>query len=154
MTTPFIISKRLPFLWMLFLILVSFQSRAEPPIYTSLFSNKAVSGYDTVAYFTEGKAIKGSSKYITKYQGAEWRFKNAENLSAFTANPEQYAPQYGGYCAWAVANNDTAKGDPQYWTIYEDKLYLNYDADIQSKWLKEKAFFIRSADQNWPNVIK
>ena len=135
-------------------LLISFQVKAESLIYTSFFSDKAISGYDSVAYFTEGKAVQGSSKFITTYKGAKWRFKNAENLAAFKANPKKYAPQYGGYCAWAVANNDTAKGDPLQWTVHNGKLYLNYDDEVQSKWLKDKEGFISSADKNWPNVIK
>jgi hypothetical protein len=136
------------------LMLFSLQAMAKSPVYTALFSDIAVSGYDTVAYFTEGKAIKGSDDYSIEYQNTEWRFKNAGNLATFKADPLKYAPQYGGYCAWAVANNDTAKGDPLQWTVHNGKLYLNYDADIQSQWLKDKEVLIRTADKNWPNVIK
>ncbi|BBB29827.1 YHS domain-containing (seleno)protein [Neptunomonas japonica] len=136
------------------LMIFSLQVSAKPPIYTSYFSDLAVAGYDTVAYFTESKPIKGNKRFVTEYKGAEWRFKNADNLAAFKATPEKYAPQYGGYCAWAVANNDTAKGDPLQWTVHNGKLYLNYDAKVQSKWLKDKQSFISSADKNWPNVIK
>ena len=138
----------------LLLVMFSFQAQAKDPIYTSFFSNVAVSGYDTVAYFTDNKATKGSNKYVTEYQGAQWQFKNAANLAAFKATPEKYAPQYGGYCAWAVANNDTASGDPQQWTIEDGKLYLNYDANIQAKWLKDKPNLIEQADNNWPAVIR
>ncbi|MGY8871501.1 MAG: YHS domain-containing (seleno)protein [Pseudomonadales bacterium] len=136
------------------LMVFSLQASAKSPIYTSYFSDLAVAGYDTVAYFTENKPVEGNKRFVTEYKGAEWRFKNADNLAAFKANPEKYAPQYGGYCAWAVANNDTAKGDPLQWTVHNGKLYLNYDAQVQSKWLKDKQGFIRSADKNWPNVIK
>ena len=138
----------------LLLLMFSFQAQAKDPVYTSFFSNVAVSGYDTVAYFTDQKATKGSSKYVAEYQGAQWQFKNAENLAAFKASPEKYAPQYGGYCAWAVANNDTASGDPQQWTIENGKLYLNYDANIQARWLKDKSSLIEQADNNWPSVIR
>ncbi|SIS97707.1 YHS domain-containing (seleno)protein [Neptunomonas antarctica] len=136
------------------LMLFSFKAMAKSPVYTALFSDIAVSGYDTVAYFTEGKAVKGSDDYSIEYQDTEWRFKNSDNLAIFKADPAKYAPQYGGYCAWAVANNDTAKGDPLQWTLLNGKLYLNYDADIQSKWLKDKEALIRTADQNWPGVIQ
>ncbi len=136
------------------LMVLSIPAHAKPPIYTTFFSDLAVAGYDTVAYFTENQAVKGSKQFKTEYKGATWRFKNTDNLAAFKANPEKYAPQYGGYCAWAVANNDTAKGDPHQWTIHSGKLYLNYDAEIQSRWLKDKEGFINAADKNWPNVIK
>jgi len=136
------------------LMLLSFQTMAKAPVYTSFFSDVAVSGYDAVAYFTENKPHKGSSAFITEYNGAQWHFKSAANLAAFKASPEKYAPQYGGYCAWAVANNDTASGDPEQWTIHGGKLYLNYDAGIQAKWLKDKVNLIEKGDSNWPRVIQ
>ena len=137
----------------LFSLLFSSVSFAEDVIYTRLFSSTAVSGYDAVAYFTEGKPVEGDSNYSTEYMGADWNFKNGENLAKFKENPGKYAPQYGGYCAWAVAHNTTAKGDPTQWTIYEGKLYLNYNADIQSKWTADKVNQILLADKNWPGVL-
>lgn len=129
------------------------QVYAEAPIYTGFFSNVAVSGYDTVAYFTEGKPVEGRSEYSTSYQDAEWRFSSKENLEMFIAAPDKYAPQYGGYCAWAVGNNKTAKGDPQQWMLHSGKLYLNYNADIQARWNKDKDALIAKADGYWPSLI-
>lgn len=127
---------------------------ASDPIYTGFFSNKALEGYDTVAYFTEGKPVKGNSNFKVKYQGAEWLFASKEHLDMFTDNPEKYAPQYGGYCAWAVAAKDQlAPGDPMYWTIHDGKLYVNYDQSVQDTWLPKKEAFIKTADKNWPNVL-
>ncbi|MEH6576431.1 MAG: YHS domain-containing (seleno)protein [Amphritea sp.] len=146
--------KPLPSILAALLMLFSLQAIAQAPVYTSYFSDVAVSGYDTVAYFSDGKPVKGNGDYATEYKGVQWYFKNAENLAAFKATPEKYAPQYGGYCAWAVAQNNTASGDPQQWTIHNGKLYLNYDSEIQSKWLKDKDGLIRAADSNWPHVIK
>lgn len=127
---------------------------AEAPIYTGLFSKVAVSGYDTVAYFTQHQAVKGDRKFTTIYQGVEWRFSSAENLALFIANPEHYAPQYGGYCAWAVSQDTTASADPQRWKIVNDKLYLNYDDDVQKKWEANTPAFIKAADQHWPKVLQ
>ena len=76
------------------------------------------------------------------------------NLALFEHNPEKYAPQYGGYCAWAVAQGHTASGDPQVWEIINDKLYLNYDVEVQGKWLKDTAGFIIEADKKWPALLK
>ncbi|MCP5161710.1 MAG: YHS domain-containing protein [Hahellaceae bacterium] len=126
---------------------------AKSPIYTAFFSDLAVSGYDTVAYFTEGKPVKGESSFSTEYQGAKWLFSSQAHLDKFKAEPQKYAPQYGGYCAWAVANNDTAKGDPLQWYLQDGKLYLNYDAEIRAKWLKDKDALIIKADANWPAVL-
>ena len=135
-------------------ILFSSQALAEDAIYTGYFSDLAVSGYDTVAYFSEGKPVKGDSSYKTSYKGATWHFSNQENKRKFLAEPAKYAPQYGGYCAWAMANNDTAKGEPLQWTIEQGKLYLNYNTDIKKKWLVDKDALIVKADKNWPNIIK
>ncbi len=99
----------------------------DAPVYTGTFSNTAVSGYDTVAYFTQGKPVKGSTEFRTTYNGAEWRFASAANLAKFRANPGRYAPQYGGYCAWAVSQGYTASGDPTVWKVVGGKLYLNYN---------------------------
>ena len=125
----------------------------DAPIYTGLFNKLAVSGYDTVAYFTEQKPVKGESRFTFAWAGAEWRFSSAENRDKFVAVPERYAPQYGGYCAWAVANGYTAKGDPLNWKIVGGKLYLNYNAETQSKWVKDVPGFIRKGDGNWPTVL-
>ncbi|WP_250654768.1 YHS domain-containing (seleno)protein [Alkalimarinus coralli] len=127
---------------------------AAPPIYTSFFSDVAVSGYDVVAYFTEHSPVKGNPELSTEYKGAEWHFSSQENLDAFKSNPEKYAPQYGGYCAWAVAYNKTAKGDPKQWAIHDGKLYLNYDANIKAKWTADRENLIKKADLYWPQLIQ
>ncbi|WP_432472144.1 YHS domain-containing (seleno)protein [Amphritea sp. HPY] len=147
-------NKTIPSIFATLLLLLSIPAVAKEPVYTSFFSDVAISGYDAVAYFTENKPQKGSSNFVSEYKGAQWHFKTAANLAAFKASPEKYAPQYGGYCAWAVANNDTASGDPQQWTIHDGKLYLNYDAKVQSMWLKDKVNLIEKADSNWPGVIR
>ncbi|MEM9053819.1 MAG: YHS domain-containing (seleno)protein [Pseudomonadota bacterium] len=125
----------------------------KDPIYTSKRSNLALQGYDTVAYFTIGEPTKGSADYTTTYQGAEFRFVSEENLNLFLGDPEKYVPQYGGYCAWAVAQGKTAKGDARRWAIVDGKLYLNYNGSIQRKWDKDRTGFIVKGDQNWPSVL-
>lgn len=135
------------------LALIPISHAAKDEIYTKRLSNTAVSGYDVVAYFTQGKPTKGKKQYSLEYKGADWRFSSQENLDAFTENPQAYEPQYGGYCAWAVANGDTASSDPKQWNIHEGKLYLNYNSKIQNKWLKDKVGFIEKANQNWPGVL-
>jgi YHS domain-containing protein len=127
---------------------------AKDPVYTAAFSSTAVDGYDAVAYFTEGKPVKGDKKFSTDYNGAEWRFASADNLEAFKGAPEKYAPQYGGYCAWAVSQNYTARGNAENWKIVEGKLYLNYNDEIQERWEADIPGFIAAAEQNWPTVLK
>lgn len=129
-------------------------SAAKPEIYTGLFSKFAVDGYDAVAYFTEGAPVKGAKEFEFEYKGAQWRFSSAENLAKFKADPAAYAPQYGGYCAWAIAQGRLAPGNPQNWTIYEGKLYLNYNDKVQADWLKDVPGFIAKADANWPGVLE
>ena len=126
----------------------------KPPVYTGNFSNVAVQGHDPVAYFTDDTPVKGSKKFKTTYEGAEFRFANADNLAAFKADPAKYAPQYGGYCAWAVSQGYTAKGDADNWAIVDGKLYLNYNKKVQDTWNEDRAGFIASADQEWPTVLK
>ena len=128
-------------------------SAAKDPVYTPAFSKVAAGGYDVVAYFTQGRPVEGSDQFSTTYKGATFRFASAANLAKFKAGPAAYAPQYGGYCAWAVANGYTAKGDPRQWRIVGGKLYLNYNADIQARWVKDIGGFIRKADANWPAVL-
>ncbi|WP_020582638.1 YHS domain-containing (seleno)protein [Endozoicomonas elysicola] len=137
----------------LFLLVVSAPSFADKHIYTGWFSSKAVSGYDTVAYFTQEKPVKGSAKYKFEYLDVEWYFSSEKHLNLFKENPEKYMPQYGGYCAWAVAaKKQRAPGDPKYWKIVDNKLYLNYDSSVQETWLKDIPGFIKAADQHWPEM--
>ncbi|MEL7128399.1 MAG: YHS domain-containing (seleno)protein [Pseudomonadota bacterium] len=125
----------------------------QDPVYTGRFSSTAVQGYDTVAYFTDGEPQRGSDDFSTEYMGATWKFASQENLDTFLADPAAYAPQYGGYCAWAVAQGKTAKGDARQWHIKDGKLYLNINRNIKEKWLAERDQFIVQGDANWPSVL-
>lgn len=127
---------------------------ASPEIYTGRFSNLAAGGADVVAYFTEGRKVEGSSDHTHVYKGAEWRFASAENRDAFAADPQAYAPQYGGYCAWAIAEGKLAKGDLDFWTIVDGKLYLNFNQSVQDRWLADVPGFIAKADANWPAILE
>lgn len=127
---------------------------AKDPIFTPLFNNLAIKGYDTVAYFTLGEAKKGSKKFAFEWQGATWRFVSAEHLDMFKADPEKFAPQYGGYCAWALAENKLAPVDPKQWHIVNDKLYLNFNEKIKNQWLADRDNLISKADSSWPDILK
>lgn len=106
-----------------------------------------------MAYFTEGKPVKGTKEFETEYKGATWRFSSSENLQKFMLNPEKYAPQYGGYCAYAVSRNTTASIKPTVFNIYEGKLYLNYNKGVQRRWLKKLEQRISKADKHWPTLL-
>jgi YHS domain-containing protein len=123
-------------------------------IYTGLLSSTAVGGYDPVAYFTEGKPVTGKSGITHNWKGVTWRFASEKNREAFKAKPESYAPQYGGYCAWAVSQGYTAKGDPNHWKVVDGRLYLNYDANVQRNWEKDIPGHIGNANRNWPKVLE
>ena len=125
----------------------------EDAVYTGTLSSLAVGGYDPVAYFTQGKPVEGRSEHELEWNGATWRFSTAENRAAFEADPDAYAPQYGGYCAWAVSQGYTASTDPTAWNIVDDKLYLNYSHDIKRRWEQDIPGNITKADANWPEVL-
>jgi len=114
----------------------------------------AIRGYDPVAYFTKGKPIKGDSKISFHWNNAEWYFSSEQNRDAFKTSPEKYAPQFGGYCAYGVADNHKAPTQPEAWTIVDGKLYLNYNLDVKTLWSKDQAGFIKKADALWPEVMK
>lgn len=135
------------------LLFFTYTSYAVDPVYTGFFSSTAVKGYDTVAYFTENKAVQGSGEFQTEYKGAIWLFSSKQNLELFKANPEKYEPQYGGYCAYAVAHNKTASIEPEQFTILDGKLYLNYNTAVNKKWLKDTQNFIQQADANWAELL-
>jgi YHS domain-containing protein len=107
-----------------------------------------------VAYFTEGKAVKGEKQFSTEYNGATWCFASEENVNAFKASPEKYAPQFGGYCAYAVSQNYTYETDPNAFTIVEGKLYLNYNLNTSKEWNSKRDEYIKLANKNWPTVLK
>ncbi len=115
----------------------------------------AIGGADPVAYFSsanEGEFVEGRAEYSYKWRGATWQFVSAENRDAFATDPEQYAPQYGGHCAWAVAQDAIAAIDPSAWKVVDGKLYLNLNQKIQTRWEKDVPGNIAKADTNWPKL--
>ena len=131
--------------------LVYVNAQVEPIFSTS---KGAIRGYDPVAYFVQQKPLKGDKSISHKWQGAIWYFSSESNKSKFVENPDKYAPQYGGYWAFAMGHNQTANIDPLSWEIEDGKLYLNYNSKIQEKWKNDKVNLIRSADENWKNFDK
>ena len=109
----------------------------------------AIHGYDTVAYFTEGKATKGTKNIEHVWSDARWQFANASNRDLFKANPDRYAPQYGGYCALGLASGEIADADPNAWTFVDGKLYLNNAMKYREVWRKAPQAYFATADYNW-----
>ncbi|MGK7945317.1 MAG: YHS domain-containing (seleno)protein [Microcystaceae cyanobacterium] len=112
----------------------------------------AIRGADPVAYFTQDAYVAGSREYTYDWGGATWLFANGEHRNLFISNPEQYAPQYGGFCAWAVSEGYIAPVDPTAWDIVDGKLYLNFNARIQRRWQRDIPGHVKRANQNWPRV--
>ena len=142
------------FALLLFALLAATPALATTPVNKSLFGGLAIDGYDPVAYFVDGKPVEGSKQWSHEWQGATWRFASAANRDRFAAAPEKYAPQYGGYCAWAVAHGYTAGIDPDAWTIHDGKLYLNYDLEIRGKWMQDVPGWVAAGDKNWPRLLE
>jgi YHS domain-containing protein len=128
-------------------------AQTVPALYTTR-DHLALSGYDAVAYFKDGKPVSGKSEFSYKWMDATWRFSSAENREAFKAEPEKYAPQYGGYCAFGTSQGHLVPGDPQAWKVVDDKLYLNYNKDVQKFWLQDVPGNIEKANENYPKLHK
>ena len=109
----------------------------------------AIRGYDAVAYFTDGRAVKGDPGYSFQWHGMTWQFATSEHRDLFASAPEQYAPQYDGYCAWAMTESRKAETDPEVWKIVDGKLYLNCSREAYEKWSKDIPGHIKKADENW-----
>lgn len=124
---------------------------AEP----SVFSHRgvAIRGADPVAFFTQMEPVEGSADHAVMWEGATWHFASAENMEMFMADPEAYAPQYGGYCAYAMSKGYVATSVPEAWTIHEGKLYLNYSVNVRQVWLEDVPGNIALADANWPTAL-
>ncbi len=113
----------------------------------------ALRGTDPVSYFTKGAPEQGTPEHAVDWSGATWLFASAEHKAAFEADPTRYAPQYGGYCAWAVAEKGKLYSTrPENWAIVDDRLYLNFNDGVQAKWNKDRVGFIALGDQRWPEV--
>jgi len=112
----------------------------------------AIKGYDPVAFFTVGKPVMGKKEYSYEWQGANWYFSSAENLKAFKKESEKFAPQYGGYCAYGTSEGHKAPTETETWTIVNNKLYFNYNKDVQAEWKKDQKTRIEKADKVWPAI--
>ena len=132
-------------------VVATMGTASTPSIYAE--NGIAVDGTDVVAYFTEGQPVAADAAITHDWMGATWRFSSEANRDAFAAAPEKYAPQYGGYCAYAVSEGYTASTVPEAWRIVDGKLYLNFSRRIQRRWERDIPGRIASGDKNWPSVL-
>ncbi len=126
--------------------------RTQRKINKLTFGNVALRGYDPVAYFLEGRPVKGQKEFSHEYADANWRFASSGNRDRFAADPEKYAPQYGGFCAWGISQAKFFDGDPEVWKVTGGKLYVNYNKEIEKTWEQDIPGFIEKADHNWPRL--
>ncbi|MES2647975.1 MAG: YHS domain-containing (seleno)protein [Bacteroidota bacterium] len=112
----------------------------------------AIRGYDVVAFFKEQKPVKGLTDYATQWKDATWRFSSQQNLDSFKVSPEKYAPQYGGYCAYGIADGHKAPTETNTWTVLDGKLYFNYNQEVKSTWDKDRPGYIEKANRNWEKI--
>lgn len=128
-----------------------------PKSHYNLKSNLAIQGYDPVAYFTENEAQEGSAKISSTYKGVVYHFASEKNKALFIANSAKYEPQYGGYCAYAIASGDKVKIDPETFKIQDGRLLLFYNfrsINTLTEWDKDESTFLRDADSEWLKIIK
>lgn len=137
--------------WPTFGHVASAQNQTKPPVNIDA-AGIAIKGYDPVAYFTVSAPTQGVAQFTAVHDGATFRFASAENKALFDKEPAKYAPQYGGYCAFAAAKGSKAEIDPTQWKVVEGKLYLNYNAAVSKTWSSDIPGFIKTADANWPTL--
>ena len=140
-------------LMLIFIVLCCLQTEAQSSaIYTT--RNGAIDGYDPVAFFIDGKPARGSKDFSWNWEGADWYFSTDANRQAFKKDPARYAPQFGGYCAFGVADGEGHKAPtlPETWSIVDGKLYLNYNLKVKSLWVKNRDQFITNGEENWSRV--
>lgn len=123
----------------------------EPEVFAP--GGVAIGGYDPVAYFTDGKPVAGRSDHALVWRGATWHFATAASMEAFEMNPQAYAPQYGGYCAYAMTKGAIATTAPEAFTVTGGRLYLNYSTAVRTIWSEDIAGNIARADTHWPSAL-
>jgi YHS domain-containing protein len=111
-------------------------------------------GYDPVAYFTRKKAVKGSPKYQTTYQGAIYYFSSATDLATFKKSPSKYVPQYGGFCANGIANRQASAGDPTVFFVLKGKLYVCASPEAEKEFQSNTQTNLKKADSNWDDAYE
>ena len=114
----------------------------------------AISGYDTVAYFTKGRPVKGEAAISYAWRDAKWQFASQDHRDMFAADPDQYVPEFGGFCSAAMTYGAIAKANPELWAIVDGKLYLNYDEYAYKVFHENLAENIAKADQKWAEKIE
>jgi YHS domain-containing protein len=133
-------------------VLVACQKKSNSSV-VYVENGYAIDGFDVVAFFEDKIPRKGAVEYAYEWQDATWLFTSATNMEKFIAAPDQFAPQYGGYCAYGCADGHKAPTKAETWTIVNGKLYFNYNLEVKELWMKDQLKLIEMADYNWPEVM-
>lgn len=136
----------------LLLLIVSTAARADTPVFHS-DDGTAISGFDVVAYFDQGEPVAGDPAHAVMWKGAVWLFSSAQNQETFERNPRAFAPQFGGYCAYAMSQGYLAGTDPAAWRIDDGKLYLIHDVNILEMWAQDISGHVIRANAQWPQIL-
>jgi len=136
-------------------LLLACSLQEESSAQSAVFATErgAIDGADPVAFFSEGTAVRGSPELWLDWNGARWHFDSERNRELFRSDPERYAPQFGGYCAYGVASGYAVKSEPEAWSLLDGKLYLNYDLETRAEWSQDRSALIAQAKKNWPGVL-
>jgi len=144
--------ESIPLVLVLFFVVAAVDGTSQGKLVAVDSNHIAIKGYDAVAYFTDGKAIKGSSQFEYAFGDAIWLFSNADHRRMFIADPDRYVPQYGGNCAGATAFGDVIPADPEAWTIVDGKLYMVASKKFLDQWKVNSAENIKQADAHWTAI--
>jgi len=142
------LNRGVALLGLVFVALFGASARGDEP-------RLSISGYDPVAYFTDGKPVQGKAEFESVWRKLRWRFASGEHRDLFIKDPQRYAPQYDGYCAMGVSNEAAAHKDtvdPEAWTIVDGKLYLVHNTYWLEQWREKAAEYIKKADKDWQAV--
>ena len=112
----------------------------------------ALQGYDPVAYFTDGKPVKGSPEFTATYKGATYQFASVEHKQLFEKSPAKYEPQFGGFCGYAASINKLAPIEVEYFQVLNDRLILQHNKKAWGLWHKDVEGNLKKADANWPTL--
>jgi len=133
------------------LLCISFGATADDEVNVGP-DGVAIHGYDVVAYFDPGKAVKGKKAFSARHFGVTYRFSSAETLATFMKNPDKYLPAYGGWCSYGVRVGKKFDIDPSAWKIVDERLFLQLDHGTQKVWKNDLAKNIEIADRLWPKI--
>jgi YHS domain-containing protein len=114
----------------------------------------AIQGYDPVAFFTDGKPVKGKPEFPARHNGAVYYFSSNEHRDLFQADPAKYEPTFGGYCAFGVSRNKLAEIDVDAFQIVDNRLLLQYNKDVREMFNKDTKGNLAKADGNWPALVE